>query len=95
MIRNDNLIKGVAIGLGVALVAPVVIAALAPVVKPLARSALKAGVTAYEKGREALDEISETVDDVVAEVEEELFDSHNGFDIDDTGEDEAAGTSSG
>mgnify|MGYP000025308683 CR=1 FL=1 len=43
MIRNDNIIKGVAIGLGVALVAPVVIAALAPVVKPIARSALKAG----------------------------------------------------
>ena len=75
--RNDDLIKGVAIGLGVVLVAPVVIAALAPVVKPIARSALKAGVMSYEKGRETLEEISETVDDVVAEVEEELFDSHH------------------
>ena len=97
MIRNDDLIKGVALGLGVALLAPVVIAALAPVVKPIARSALKAGVMAYEKGREALDEISETVDDVVAEVEEELFDSHNGFDIDidDSGEEDTAGNTSG
>ena len=84
------MIKGVAIGLGVVIVSPVVIAALAPVVKPIARSALKAGVMAYEKGREAMEEIGETVDDVVAEVEEELFDSHHGFDIDDAAEDDSS-----
>jgi vacuolar-type H+-ATPase subunit E/Vma4 len=57
----------------------------------MARSALKAGVMAYEKGRETLEEISETVDDVVAEVEEELLDSHNAPDFDDIVEDNIAG----
>ena len=91
MMRDDSLLKGVAIGLGVVLIAPVVMAALAPVVKPIARSALKAGVMAYEKGRETLEEISETGDDVVAEVEEELLDSHNAPDFDDIVEDNIAG----
>jgi hypothetical protein len=92
MIRNDDLLKGVAIGLGAALVVPVVISALAPVVKPLARSALKAGVWAYEKGREGLEELSETVDDIVAEVDEELFDSQNDADTDDIFESETVDT---
>ena len=92
MIRNDDLLKGVAIGLGAALVVPVVISALAPVVKPLARSALKAGVCAYEKGREGLEELSETVDDIVAEVDEELFDSQNDADTDDIFESETVDT---
>ena len=69
MAQNDDLMKGVAIGIGVTLLAPVVATALVPVVRPLARSALKAGVLVYEKGREAWEVISETVEDVVAEVE--------------------------
>jgi hypothetical protein len=95
MIRNDDLFKGVAIGLGLALVAPVVIAAMAPVVKPIARSAFKAGVRAYEMGREAIEEIGETVDDVVAEVEEELFDTHNAPDMDVVAESEPADAANG
>ena len=71
MARNDDLLKGVAIGLGAVVVVPVVIAALAPVVRPMARSALKAGIWAYERGREKVEEFGETVDDIVAEVEEE------------------------
>ena len=75
MVRNDDLMKGVAIGLGAALLVPVVISALLPIVKPMARSALKMGIQAYEKTRETVDEISETVDDLVAEVEEEMIDA--------------------
>lgn len=76
MARNNDLLKGAAIGLGVAVLVPVVVAALMPVIKPMARSALKAGIFAYEKGRESLEGIGETVDDLVAEVEEELVDAH-------------------
>ncbi|MEA3413283.1 MAG: DUF5132 domain-containing protein [Pseudomonadota bacterium] len=72
--RNEDLMKGVALGVGVAVLVPVAIAALAPVVKPLARSALKAGIRAYEIGRERIEEFGETVEDIVAEVEEELMD---------------------
>ena len=67
--------KGLAIGLGVAILTPLVIAALAPVLQPVARSALKAGIRVYEMGRENLELLGETVDDVVAEVHEEMHDA--------------------
>ena len=76
MARNEDMLKGAAIGVGVAVLVPVVIAALMPVIRPMARSALKAGIYAYEKGRETVEGIGETVDDLVAEVEEELLDAH-------------------
>lgn len=72
--RNNDLMKGVALGVGIAVLVPVAIAALAPIVTPLARSALKAGIRAYEIGRERVEEFGETVEDIVAEVEEELMD---------------------
>ena len=55
---------------------PVLFSTLAPVLRPLARSALRAGVLAYEKGRETFEEMGETVEDVVAEVREELLEAH-------------------
>lgn len=76
MARNEELLKAAAIGVGVAVLVPVVVAALMPVIRPMARSALKAGIYAYEKGRETIEGIGETVDDLVAEVEEELIDEH-------------------
>jgi hypothetical protein len=75
MVRNDDLLKGVAIGIGAAILVPVAIAALAPVVKPLARSAMKSGILAYEKLRESVEAFGETVEDMVAEVEEEMIDA--------------------
>ena len=76
MVRNDDLLKGVAIGVGMAVIVPLAIMTLVPVVKPLARSAIKAGIRAYEKGRESLEEFGETMEDIVAEVEEEMIDAH-------------------
>lgn len=71
--------KGLAIGFGVAILTPLVIAALAPVLQPAARSALKAGIRVYEKGRENLELLGETVDDIVAEVHEEMHDAATAF----------------
>lgn len=90
--RNEDLLKGAALGVGVALLVPVALIALAPVVKPLARSALKTGLLAYEKGRETLEELGETFEDVMAEVEEELTESRAGEAAEETVE-EAAATS--
>lgn len=73
-LRGD-LMKGVAIGLGVAVLVPAAIIALAPVIRPMARSTMKAGILAYEKAREAVAEMGEVVDDLVAEVQEELQDA--------------------
>jgi hypothetical protein len=75
MAQNNDLFKGVAIGIGAAILVPVAIAALAPIVKPLARSAMKSGILAYEKLRETVEEFGETVEDMVAEVDEEMIDA--------------------
>jgi hypothetical protein len=74
MLKNNDLMKGVAIGAGAAILIPVVIAALAPIVKPLALTAMKAGIRLYEKGRESIEGFGETVEDMAAEVEEEMLD---------------------
>ena len=65
-------VRNTAIGIGVAILVPVVAKAAAPFVRPVARSALKMGVVAYEKGREAISEFGEIIDDMVAEVRDEL-----------------------
>lgn len=83
MVRNDDLVKGVAIGVGAALLVPVVITALVPVIKPIARSIFKAGLTVYETGRERVEQMGEAVEDMVAEVEEELVESRESVDDDD------------
>lgn len=71
LFRND-LARGVAIGAGLVLLVPLAVVTLAPVARPALRGALKAGMLAYEKGRETLAEFAETFDDVSAEVQAEL-----------------------
>lgn len=68
--------RGVAIGIGAALLAPIVLPALAGIAKPLARAAIKAGIIAYEKGREAAAEFGEVMEDLVAEARAELEQHH-------------------
>ena len=65
-------VKRAAIAIGVAILVPIAAKALAPLVRPVARSTLKIGVVAFEKGRETIAEIGEIVEDMVAEVREEL-----------------------
>lgn len=72
MPRFDDVTKGVALGLGIAILIPVALKTLAPVLKPVARSALKNGIRAIEKGREMLAETSEMVEDLVAETQAEM-----------------------
>jgi hypothetical protein len=69
---DSPLIKGVLIGVGLAVLVPVAITALAPIARPLVRSALRTGAWAYEKAREGVAEFGELAQDVVAEVQEEL-----------------------
>jgi hypothetical protein len=54
-----------AIGVGFALLAPVV----KPIIRPVAKSAIKTGLAAYDQGRIALAELSEQASDVVAEAQ--------------------------
>jgi len=69
---DNKVAAGVLIGVGLALLVPVAVVTLAPVVRPLARSALRAGAMAYEKAREGVAEFGEMAEDIVAEVQDEL-----------------------
>ena len=64
--------KGLAINLSVAILVPVAVSILAPMVRPTARAVLKTGILAYEKIREGAAEFGEMMEDLVAEVQEEL-----------------------
>ncbi len=66
--RGGNIVTGLAIGVGIALLAPVI----RPVVRPLAKSVLKAGLAAYDQGRVAFAELNEQTGDMIAEVRAEL-----------------------
>ncbi len=63
---------GIAIGLGAAILTPVVISVLGGAARPLARAAVKSGIIVYEKGKETLAEFGEVMDDLVAEARAEL-----------------------
>ena len=60
------------VNLTVAIVVPIVVNAVAPYVRPVGRSVLKTGIIAVEKLRETASEFGELVDDVTAEVQDEL-----------------------
>src|SRR5688500_12252986 len=69
---KSNLITGLAAGVGATLLAPVLLPFLASLVRPATKAAIKGSVLLYEKGRESFAELSETVDDLVAEVKSEM-----------------------
>lgn len=71
-IIKSDISKGVALGLGAALVAVAAIPVIMRTGRPLARVALKSGILLFEKGREAMAEAEETIEDLVAEVKAEL-----------------------
>ncbi len=72
---KGNLVTALAIGVGAAIVAPVVIPLFANVAKPLAKAAIKGGMQLYERGKEAFAEVAEITEDIVAEAKAELAES--------------------
>jgi hypothetical protein len=64
--------KGLIIGIGVAVLAPVLLPTLARVGRPVVRAMIKGGMVAYEKGRETAAELGEVVEDLVAEARAEM-----------------------
>lgn len=69
---KGNIITGLAIGVGTAILAPVVIPMIAGIAKPLAKAAIKGGIMLYEKNKELIAEATEVVEDLVAEAKAEL-----------------------
>jgi len=76
VIRGGNMVTGLAIGVGLTLLAPVV----KPFVRPLAKTAIKAGLAAYDQGRAAVAELTEHAGDIVAEVRSEMEEVATGED---------------
>ncbi len=69
---KGNILGGLAIGIGSAILGPVVIPILSRTAKPLAKGAIKGGLLLFEKGKEKLAEAQEVVEDLMAEARSEL-----------------------
>lgn len=69
---KGNVVAGFAVGIGVAVLAPLLAPVLASVGRPLAKSAIKAGIIVYQKGLETAAELGEVLEDLVAESKAEL-----------------------
>ena len=63
---------GLAIGIGVLILAPVVAPALAAVVRPIAKASIKSGMILFERAVELIAEAKESVEDLAAEAQAEL-----------------------
>jgi Protein of unknown function (DUF5132) len=66
-IVNRDIVKGLALGLGAGLLAPMVFPTMGQIVRPTVNAAIRAGVVAWERGREKLAEMGEYVEDMAAE----------------------------
>lgn len=66
--KSGNLGTGLAIVVGAAVLSPIVL----PVLRPVAKTLIKAGIVAFEQGRAAYAELSERTGDMVAEARHEL-----------------------
>jgi len=71
----DNGLKigtGLAIGIGVLILAPAIAPTIAAVVRPLAKASIKSGILFFEKAQELLAEARESVEDLAAEAHAEF-----------------------
>jgi Protein of unknown function (DUF5132) len=68
MFKGGNIVTGLAIAAGAAIVVPVV----APLLRPLVKSVIKVGLVAYDQGRVALNELNERTGDIVGEARSEM-----------------------
>ena len=65
---------GIVAGIGALVLAPIVIPTIAKIGKPIAKAAIKGGITLYEKSIGAVAEAGEVLEDLVAEARAELAD---------------------
>src|SRR5437667_12889211 len=68
---GSSWVSNVLVGIGIVLVAPIVVPALAAGMRPLAKAALQGGMMVYGTGAEMFAEAGEQLSDLVAEVRSE------------------------
>ena len=69
---KGNVVTALAVGVGGALLAPLVAPAVTNVLRPAAKAVIKGGILAYDKGREAAAQLGETTSDIAAEARADL-----------------------
>ncbi|OAG26803.1 DUF5132 domain-containing protein [Thermodesulfatator autotrophicus] len=71
-ILKKEVVTGLSVGLGLAYVLPKLLPVFGQAAKPLIKGMMKGSIIAYEKGRETLAELTETLEDLWAETKAEL-----------------------
>lgn len=69
---RGNILTGLAIGVGVSVLGPVVLPIIVGAAKPFVKAAIKGGIVLYDRSKESFAEVGEVVEDLVAEVKAEL-----------------------
>jgi hypothetical protein len=75
---KGNVVMTMAVGVGAAILAPVLVPALSQIVRPAAKAAIKGGYVLYQRGREQVAELGQLTEDIVAEARAELEEEGNG-----------------
>ncbi len=75
-IFKGNVVAVLAIGIAAAVLIPIALPVVARAAKPLAKAMVKSGIIVFEKGREAVAELGEVMEDVVAEAKAEIEQEH-------------------
>lgn len=71
-VTKNKVLTGLAIGFGAAILLPKLLPTIEQAAKPLAKGLMKSGLLFFEKGKEVIAEISETTEDLWAEVKTEV-----------------------
>ena len=69
---ESKVVTGLAVIIGAAILAPVIVPIVTGVLRPVAKSIIKGGILLYEKGRETGAELTEELEDLVAEAKAEI-----------------------
>lgn len=67
MFKGGNILTGLAVGIGTAVLIPAVAPAVSNLLRPAAKAAIKGGILAYDRGRQAMAQLGEMTSDMVAE----------------------------
>ena len=75
-IFKNNIVAVLGIGIVAAVLIPIALPVVARAAKPFAKAMVKSGIIVFEKGREAVAELGEVMEDVVAEAKAEIEQEH-------------------
>ncbi len=70
--KGGNLTTGLAIGLGTVILGPVIIPMVSSVVKPVAKAAIKGGLSIYEAGKGTVSGATEAIGNLIEEARSEM-----------------------